>query len=351
MALESLRSLFSSDLAIDFGTYCTLIFARGRGIVFSEPSVVALDTGGEMIAAGSEVAAALRKFEDRITVVRPLREGAITELDLAEKFVKYSIRKSHNNKKWVSPRVVLGVHPGMTQVERHALESCASLAGAAEVYLVETAIAAAPGAGVSISEPYGVMIVDIGGGTTDIDVISMGSSAYSQSSRAAGLAMDESIVRYFKRKYDLVIGPRTAETLKIALGSAFPLDEERRMEVRGRDPRDGELRTVEVNDEDIRLAMSDVIADIVNLVRVVMERTPPDLYSDILERGIVLTGGGSLLANLDRRLTFETGMPVVTAGDPTAGVVLGIGKTLSDFNLLRRLKWGNPLYGSEREFP
>lgn len=350
--MRGLYSLFSSDLAIDFGTHSTLVYAKGRGIMYHEPSVIAVDKNLAVIAAGKTVADTLRVYKDSITVVRPIKGGAITRLDLAEKLIQHCIRMVHNGKTWVSPRVVIGVNPTMTQVERHAVESSTHRAGAAEVYLMETDIAAAHGAGVPMSEPYGIMIVDIGGGTTDISVISMGSAVYSYSIKSAGSQLDQSIVEYIRRKYNLLVGQRTAEKIKIAIGSAFPLDEgrtTRTMRIAGRHLLEGELRSIEINDEEIREALADDVTHIINAVRRAIERSPPDLAADIIERGIVLTGGGALLSNLDRRLCIETGVPVVIADDALSCVALGIGKTLNDFDLHRRMKFGNPLYSTDRE--
>lgn len=347
--MRGLYSLFTSDLAIDFGTHSTLVYAKGRGIVCSEPSVVAVDKNLTVIAAGKKVADTLGIYKDSITVVRPLKGGAITRLDLAEKLIQYCIRKAHNGKTWVSPRVVIGVPPTMTQVERHAVESSTYRAGAAEVYLMETAIAAAHGAGVPMSEPYGVMIVDIGGGTTDINVMSMGSPVYSSSIRSAGIQMDQSIVEYIKQKYNLLVGQRTAEKIKIGIGSAYPLEEGvQTMTISGRHLLEGELRSIEVNDVEIREALDDDVTDIIKAVRWAIDMSPPDLTADMIERGIILTGGGALLSRLDRRLCIEMGMPVAVADDAHSSVVLGLSKTLNDFDLHRRMKSGNP-YSTDLE--
>lgn len=345
--IRELISLFSSDLAIDFGTHNTIIYAKGRGIVVSELSIVAIDKNQEVIAAGRRVAETLRTYQDSVTIVRPLKAGAITNLDLAEKLIQYCMRVAHNGKKWVSPRVVIGVHPEMSQVERHAVESCAYRAGASEVYLMETAIAAAHGAGVPMYEPYGVMLVDIGGGTTDINIISMGTCIHSTSIRAAGIQMDQSIIEYVRLKYDMLIGQSQAEKIKIGLGSAYPLDDLRTMKVRGRHLLNGELRTIELNDDEIREALSRDVKEIVEAIRMALETSTPELAADMIERGIILTGGGALLNNLDRRLSIETGLPITVAEDSLSSVVLGLGKTLHDFELHKRLKSDNLLYSSQ----
>src|ERR687890_400904 len=316
MAFKSLFSLFSSDLAIDLGTANTLVYAKGRGIVVSEPSIVAIN-----------------KVTNQVEAVG---RGA-------EKMLQHFIRKAHNGKSWVRPRVVIGIPSEITQVERRAVEDSAYRAKASEVYLVEEAMCAAIGAGLPITEPHGNMIVDIGGGTTDIAVISLSGIVYSRAVRVAGNEMDEAITQYIKRKYNLLIGERTAEAIKIQLGSAFPLDEPLSMDVRGRNLIEGIPKTITITDEEVREALADSVATIVNAVRVALERTPPELSADIVERGIVLTGGGALLKNLDKRLSIETGLPVSVAEDPLSSVVLGAGKMLSDFNLLKRVKWDNTL--------
>jgi rod shape-determining protein MreB len=320
MAFKSIFSLFSSDLAIDLGTANTLVYAKGRGIVVSEPSIVAINKVTNAVeAVGRDAKEMLGRTPGNIVAIRPMKDGVIANFEVTEKMLQHFIRKAHNGKTWVSPRVVIGIPSEITQVERRAVEDSAYRAKASEVYLVEEAMAAAIGAGLPITEPHGNMVVDIGGGTTDIAVISLSGIVYSRSVRVAGNEMDEAITQYIKRKYNLLIGERTAEAIKIELGSAFPLDEE------------------------IREALADSVSTIINAVRVALERTPPELSADIVERGIVLTGGGALLKNLDKRLSIETGLPVSVAEDPLASVVLGTGKMLSDFDLLKRVKWDNSL--------
>src|ERR687889_121174 len=329
MAFKSLFSLFSSDLAIDLGTANTLVYAKGRGIVVSEPSIVAINkVTNTPEAVGKEAKEMLGRTPGNIVAIRPMKDGVIANFEVTEKMLQHFIRKAHNGKTWVSPRVVIGIPSEITQVERRA---------------VEEAMCAAIGAGLPITEPHGNMIVDIGGGTTDIAVISLSGIVYSRAVRVAGNEMDEAITQYIKRKYNLLIGERTAEAIKIQLGSGFPLDEPLSMDVRGRNLIEGIPKTITISDEEVREALADSVATIVNAVRVALERTPPELSADIVERGIVLTGGGALLKNLDKRLSIETGLPVSIADDPLSSVVLGAGKMLSDFDLLKRVKWDNTL--------
>jgi len=257
--------------------------------------------------------------------------------------LQHFIRKAHNGRTWVSPRVIIGIPSEITQVERRAVEDSAYRAKASEVYLVEEAVAAAIGAGLPITEPHGNIVVDIGGGTTDIAVLSLGGVVYAKAVRTAGDAMDSAVAEYVKRKYNLLIGERTAEEIKVQLGSAFPLSESLSMEVRGRNLVEGIPKTVLVTDEEVRAALEPCVVGIVDAVRVALERTPPEVSADIIDRGIVLTGGGALLKNLDERLKAETGLPVFVADDPLTSVVLGAGKMLSDFALLKRVKWENKL--------
>jgi len=342
MALGSLFSLFSSDLAIDLGTANTLVYAKGRGIVVSEPSIVAINkVTGEVEAVGSEAKKMLGRTPGNIVAIRPMRDGVIANFEVTEKMLQHFIRKAHNGKAWVRPRVVIGIPSEITQVERRAVEDSAYRAKASEVYLVEEAMAAAIGADLPITEPYGNMVVDIGGGTTDIAVISLSGIVYSRAVRVAGNAMDEAITQYIRKNFSLLIGERTSEAIKIALGSAFPLEEPLSMEVRGRDLIEGIPKTVIITDEQVREALSECVATMINAVRVALEKTPPELSADIMERGMVLTGGGALLKNLDKRLTVETGLPVFLAEDPLSSVVLGTGKMLSDFDLLKRVRWDN----------
>ena len=334
--LRSLFSVFSSDLAIDLGTANTLVYARGKGIVVNEPSIVALNKNtNEVEAVGKEAKEMLGRTPGNIVAIKPMKDGVIADFKVTEKMLNYFIQKAHNRKMLVHPRIVIGVPSEITQVEKRAVMDSAYRAKASEVYLVEQAMVAAIGAGLPITEPSGNMVVDIGGGTTDIAVISLSGIVYSRSVRMAGNQMDEAVMNYLKRKYNLLIGERTAEQIKIEIGSAYPLDKPLTMEIKGRNLIEGVPKTITVDDSEIREALSECVSTIMNAVRVALERTPPELSADISDRGIVLTGGGALLKNLDKRIREETGLPVSIADDPLASVVLGTGKMLSDFRLLR----------------
>jgi len=330
--------MFSNDLAIDLGTANTCVFARGRGIVLSEPSIVAINnTNDQVEAVGNEAKEMLGRTPGNITAIKPMRDGVIADFEAAEKMLGYFIRKAHRRKTLVRPRVVIGVPSEITQVERRAVKDSAYRAKASEVHLIEEAMAAAIGAGLPITEAAGNMIVDIGGGTTDIAVISLAGVVYSKSVRIAGNAMDEAIINYVKKEHDLLIGERTAERVKMELGSAWPLRERKDMEVKGRHVIEGKPKTVILTDGQIRDALAEPVRQIVQAVRDGLERIPPELSADVCDRGIVLSGGGALLHNLDERLRRETGLPVQVAEDPLSSVVLGAGKMLSDFNLLRKI--------------
>jgi rod shape-determining protein MreB len=334
----SALSLFSNDLAIDLGTANTCVYARGRGIVLSEPSIVAVNNSNDQIeAVGNDAKEMLGRTPGNITAIKPMRDGVIADFDAAEKMLGYFIRKAHKRKTLVRPRVVIGVPSEITQVERRAVKDSAYRAKASEVHLIEEAMAAAIGAGLPITEAAGNMVVDIGGGTTDIAVISLAGVVYSKSVRIAGNAMDEAIANYVKREHDLLIGERTAERVKMELGSAWPLRDKKEMEVKGRHVLEGKPKTVVLNDSQVREALAEPVKQIVQAVRDGLERIPPELSADVCDRGIVLSGGGALLQNLDERLRRETGLPVQVAEDPLSSVVLGAGKMLSDFNLLRKI--------------
>ena len=338
MNLHMLFSVFSRDLAIDLGTANTLVFAKGRGIVVNEPSIVAINKNtNEVEAVGKEAKEMLGRTPGNIVAIRPMKDGVIADFKVTEKMLTYFIHKAHNRKMLVRPRIVIGVPSEITPVEKRAVQDSAYRAKASEVHLVEQAMVAAIGAGLPITEPSGNMIVDIGGGTTDIAVISLSGIVYSRSVRVAGNEMDEAIMHYMKRKFNLLIGERTAEQIKIEIGSAYPLDRPLSMEIKGRNLVEGVPRTITVADVDIREALSEAVDTIVNAIRVALERTPPELSADISDRGIVLTGGGAMLKNLDKRIREETGLPVSIADDPLASVVLGTGKMLSDFKLLRKV--------------
>ncbi len=319
--LRSVFSLFSSDLAIDLGTANTLVFSHGKGIVVNEPSIVAINkNSGEVVAVGREAKDMLGRTPGNVVAIKPMKDGVIADFKVTEKMLTYFIQKAHNRRVLVHPRIVIGVPSEITPVEKRAVQDSAYRARASEVYLVEQAMAAAIGAGLPIEEPSGNMVVDIGGGTTDIAVISMSGIVYSRSVRVAGNEMDEAVMHYLKRKYNLLVGERTAEQT---------------MEVKGRNLIEGVPRTVTIDDSEIRESLAECVATILNAIRVALERTPPELSADISDRGIVLTGGGALLKNLDKRIREETGLPVSIADDPLASVVLGTGKMLSDFRLLR----------------
>jgi rod shape-determining protein MreB len=331
-------SFLSNDLAIDLGTANTLVYAKNKGIVVSEPSIVAVNkVTGKVEAVGRDAKEMLGRTPGNIVAIRPMKDGVIADFEITEKMLSHFIRKAHNRNTMVRPRIIIGIPSEVTQVEKRAVKDSALKAKASEVYLVDQAMAAAIGAGLPITEPSGNMVVDIGGGTTDIAVISLAGIVYSKSVRVAGNEMDESIIQYIKKKYNLLIGERTAEQIKLELGSAFPLDEPITMEIKGRDLIEGIPKTLTVTDAEIREALAEPISIIVNAVRVALERTPPELSADIVDRGIVLTGGGSLLKNLDKLLREETGLPVSVAEDPLSSVVLGTGKMLSDFDLLRKI--------------
>jgi len=338
MNFRSLMSVFSSDLAIDLGTANTLVYAKGRGIVVNEPSIVAINkVNGDIEAVGREAKEMLGRTPGNIVAIRPLKDGVIADFKVTEKMLNYFIQKAHNRKMFVHPRIVIGVPSEITQVEKRAVQDSAFRAKASEVFLVEQAMMAAIGAGLPITEPSGSMIVDIGGGTTDIAVISLSGIVYSRSVRVAGNEMDEAITAYLKRKYNLLVGERTAEQIKMEVGSAYPLEKPLTMEIKGRHLLEGIPKTLTIDDSEVRDALSECVATILNAIRVALERTPPELSADISDRGIVLTGGGGLLKNLDKRIREETGLPVSIAEDPLASVVLGTGRMLTDFNLLRRV--------------
>jgi rod shape-determining protein MreB len=340
MNLRSIANLsfLSSDLAIDLGTANTLVYAKGKGIVISEPSIVAVNKiTGKVEAVGRDAKEMLGRTPGNIVAIRPMKDGVIADFEITEKMLSHFIRKAHNRNTLVRPRIIIGIPSEVTQVEKRAVKDSALKAKASEVYLVDQAMAAAIGAGLPITEPSGNMVVDIGGGTTDIAVISLAGIVYSKSVRVAGNEMDEAIIQSIKKKYNLLIGERTAEQIKLEIGSAFPLDEPVTMEIKGRDLIEGIPKTLTITDAEIREALAEPISIILNAVRVALERTPPELSADIVDRGIVLTGGGSLLKNLDKLLREETGLPVSVAEDPLSSVVLGTGKMLSDFDLLRKI--------------
>jgi rod shape-determining protein MreB and related proteins len=329
-------------MAIDLGTANTLVYVRGRGIVLNEPSVVAIETinGVKKVkAVGDDAKLMMGKTPDQIEAIRPLRDGVIADIDVAEQMIKHFIHKVHGGKMraWRFPEIVICVPSGSTSVERRAIRDAASNAGASAVYLIEEPMAAAIGAGLPVTEPSGNMVVDIGGGTTEVAVISLAGIVAARSIRVAGDKMDDAIVSFVKRKYNLLIGDRTAEDIKKKIGNAHPPTEVEAMEIKGRDLVAGVPKTISVNSDEIREALSEPVAAIVESVRSVLERTPPELAADIVDRGIVLTGGGALLRNLDILLREETGLPVIVAEVPECAVVRGTGKALDELDLLREV--------------
>ncbi len=339
MIFDRLLGLFSNDLAIDLGTANTLIYVKGKGIIAFEPSVVAVqrDARGmkKVLAVGKEAKEMLGRTPGSIEAIRPMKEGVIADFEVTEAMLRYFIRKAHNRKTLIRPRIIICVPFGITEVEKRAVRESAESAGAREVFLIEQPMAAAIGAGLPITEPSGNMIVDIGGGTTQVAVISLAGIVYSRSVRVAGDKMDEAIIQYLKRKYNMLIGERTAEQIKINIGTAFPENEIRTMEIKGRDLVAGVPKTLEINSEEVREAIQEPINTIVETVKVALERTPPELASDIVDRGIVLAGGGALLRNIDLLLREETDLPVMIADDPLTCVVLGTGKALDQLDTLR----------------
>jgi len=334
--------LFSNDLAIDLGTANTLIYVKGKGIVLNEPSVVAVrrDERGikRVLAVGEEAKRMLGRTPGNIMAIRPLKDGVIADFEVTEVMLRYFIRKVHNNRRsLLRPRVVIGVPYGITEVEKRAVRESAESAGARAVYIIEEPMASAIGAGLPIHEATGNMIVDIGGGTTEVAVISLSGVVISNSIRIAGDKMDEAILQYMKRKFNLLIGESTAEQIKIQIGTTYPSGENRKMEVKGRDLVAGVPKTVEISETDVKDALTEPVNAIVEAVKLTLERTPPELAADIVERGIVLAGGGALLRNLDVLLREETGLPVVIAENPLSCVVLGAGKLLDEIELLQRI--------------
>ncbi len=341
MIFDWLYGLFSNDLAIDLGTATTLIYVKGKGIVSCEPSVVAVAEDGRggmrAIAVGREAKEMLGRTPGNIRAVRPLRDGVIADFEITEAMLRHFIAMAHNRRTLVKPRIIICVPFGITEVEKRAVKESAEGAGAREVYLIEEPMAAAIGAGLPITEPSGNMVVDIGGGTTEVAVLSLAGIVYSQSVRVGGDKMDDAIMGYMKRKYNLAIGEQTAERIKIHIGNAYPLEKQLTMEVKGRDMIAGIPKTVVVNSDEIRDALSEPINAIVDAVLTALERTPPELAADISDKGIVLTGGGALLTNLDVLLREETGLPVMVCDDPISAVVLGSGKALDHIELLKQV--------------
>ncbi len=341
MIFDSILGFFSSDLAIDLGTANTLVYVKGRGIVLSEPSVVAIRKDGRgpdrVCAVGTEAKQMLGRTPGNIVAIRPMKEGVIADFEITEAMLRHFITKVHDRKRLVRPRIVIAVPSGITQVEKRAVRESAMLAGAREVYLIEEPMAAAIGAGLPVTEPSGNMIVDIGGGTTEVAVISLSGVVYSNSTRVGGDKMDEAIIQYVKRRFNLLIGERTAEYIKVKIGTAYPADDIEPMEVKGRDLVAGVPKTLEIKSEEVREALAEPINAIVEAVRMALERTPPELSADIVDKGIVLVGGGSMLRNLDILLRDVTGLPVMLAENPLTAVAMGTGRCLDELRLLKEV--------------
>jgi rod shape-determining protein MreB len=338
MFFDSFWGMFSSDLAMDLGTANTIVIKKGSGIVLREPSVVAVHAETkQVLAVGGEAKKMLGRTPGNIVATRPLKDGVIANFEVCEAMIRHFIQRAHNRRSMVRPRIVIGVPSGITQVEKRAVRDAALSAGAREVFLIEEPMAAAIGVGLPIAEASGNMILDIGGGTTEVAVISLSGIVYSRSVRVAGDEMDEAIASFIKRKYNLLIGERTAEEIKMTIGSAFPLEKPQTMEIKGRDLMAGIPKTLVINDTEIREALAEPIATIVETVRIALERTPPELASDIVDKGIVLAGGGSLLQGLDLLLREETGLPIIVAEDALSAVAIGAGRALEDMDLLRKV--------------
>lgn len=340
MLFSNILGMISNDLAIDLGTANTLVYIKGKGIVCDEPSVIVVrkDTK-KTIAVGTEAKKMLGKTPANIIAIRPMKDGVIADFDATGEMLKYFIKKVHNRKSFLSPRIIIGVPSGITQVEQRAVKDAAQASGAREVYLLEEPMAAAIGVGLPVGEPAGNMIVDIGGGTTDIAVISLDGIVYSKAVRVGGDKMDETIIAFIKRKYNLMIGDRTAEQIKIEVGSAYPTDslDEMTMDIKGRDLISGIPKTVSITEAEIREALAEPVTLIIDTIKVTLENTPPELAADIVDRGIVLAGGGALLRGLDILIREETGLPVFIADDPLTAVVRGVGKMLDELEFLKKV--------------
>jgi rod shape-determining protein MreB len=339
MFFDRLSGILSNDMAIDLGTANTLVYVRGRGIVLSEPSVVAvkkdLKRGPRIVAVGMDAKKMLGRTPDNIDAIRPMKDGVIADFEVTEAMLKHFIFRIHRRRILVKPRIIICVPAGVTQVEMRAVKDSAKSAGAREVYLIEEPIAAAVGANLPITEPRANMIVDIGGGTTEVAVIAMSDIVYSKSLRVAGDKIDTAVIKYIKQKYSLLIGERTAEMVKMSIGSAMQEKEESRLEVKGRDLIAGIPKIITLRSGEITEAISEPVNAILETVKIALEQTPPELAADIVDKGIVLTGGGALLKNLDRLIALETGLPVYLADDPLTTVVLGSGKIYDDFPVLK----------------
>ncbi|HDZ89321.1 MAG: rod shape-determining protein [Deltaproteobacteria bacterium] len=341
MLLDPILGLFSNDLAIDLGTANTLVYMKGKGIILSEPSVVAVRKNGrggsKVLSVGREAKMMLGRTPGNIVAIRPMKDGVIADFEITEAMLRHFIRKAHNRRTLVRPRIIICVPSGITQVEKRAVRESAESAGAREVFLIEEPMAAAIGAGLPITEPTSNMVVDIGGGTTEVAVISLAGIVYSKSVRVGGDKMDEAILQYVKRKYNLLIGITTAELIKTGIGSAYPSDQAETIDVKGRDLVTGIPKILTIDSDEVRQAISEQIETIVETVRIALEQTPPELAADIVDTGIVLAGGGSLLKNLDVLLREETKLPITVTEDPLSTVVLGSGMALDNISMLREV--------------
>ncbi|MFH1477237.1 MAG: rod shape-determining protein [Verrucomicrobiota bacterium] len=330
--------LFSNDIGIDLGTANSLVYVKDRGIVLREPSVVAIQTGtNRVLAVGNEAKRMLGRTPGNITAIRPMKDGVIADFEITEAMLRYFIRKVQSNRIMIRPRIIISVPSGITEVEKRAVKDSATHAGAREVYLIEEPMAAAIGVGLPVQEPAGNMIVDIGGGTTEVALISLAGIVFSRSVRVGGDEMDEAIIQYMKRVYNLMIGERTAEQIKISIGSAYPLPEETSMEVKGRDLVAGLPKTLTLTTEEVREALHEPVSTIVEAVRFTLERSPPELSADLVDRGLVLAGGGALLRGIDKLIAEQTGLPVHVADDPLSAVAEGTGMVLHELKFLRKV--------------
>lgn len=341
MILDPILGWFSSDLAIDLGTANTLVYVKGKGIVLSEPSVVAVRKDGrgsnKVLAVGKEAKMMLGRTPGNIVAIRPMKDGVIADFEITETMLRHFIRKVHNRRSLIRPRIIVCVPSGITQVEKRAVRESAESAGAREVFLIEEPMAAAIGAGLPITEPTSNMVLDIGGGTTEVAVISLAGIVYSKSVRVGGDKMDEAILQQIKRKYNLLIGERTAELIKTTIGNAFAGQQAEQMQIKGRDLVSGIPKIIEIDSDEVRESITEQIETILETVKIALEQTPPELAADIVDRGIVLTGGGALLQNLDMLLREETGLPITITEDPLSTVVLGSGKALDSLDILREI--------------
>ena len=336
-------SFLGRDLAVDLGTANTLVYVRGRGVVLNEPSVVAIDTKtGGIVAVGTEAKRMIGRTPANIEAIRPLRDGVIADFETTERMLRYFIQKVHRRRYFTKPRIVVCVPSGITGVEQRAVKDAGYQAGARRVYIIEEPMAAAIGAGLPVHEPTGNMVVDIGGGTTEVAVISLGGIVTSQSIRTGGDRLDQAIITYVKKEYSLMLGERTAEDIKIAVGSAFPVPDEPHAEIRGRDLVSGLPKTIVVSAEEIRKALEEPVNAIIDSVKTTLDKCPPELASDIMDRGIVLTGGGALLRGLDERLRHETAMPIHIADNPLDSVAIGSGRCVEEFEALKQVLISEP---------